>query len=169
MFSRRFEGGFYLVIVLTEVTSLDLGVRSVPPRTRLLAVFVLDGIWVQGQWPSDDCAGEVSLLEGVATHVEWRLASLILALLDELLTVGLAACSSGVREILLNYNNVPPYLLQCSGPSKPIRLKLCGAYCAVWCWNFAAERISLVLGLPPRGAGLQLRRGNLPLVQLDLR
>ena len=59
MFSRRFEGGFYLVIALTEVTSLDLGVRSVPPRTRFLAVFVLDGIWVQGQWPSDDCAGEV--------------------------------------------------------------------------------------------------------------
>ena len=63
----------------------------------------------------------------------------------------------------------PPYLLQCSGPSKPIRLKLYGAYCAVWCWNCAAERISLVLGLPPRGACLLLRRGNLPLVQLDLR
>ena len=59
MFSRRFEGGFYLVIALTEITSLDLGVRSVPPLTRLLAVFVLDGILVQGQWPSNDCAGEV--------------------------------------------------------------------------------------------------------------
>ena len=47
-----------------------------------------------------------------------------------------------MREILLNYSNVPPYLLQCSGPSKPIRLKLYGAYCAVLCWNCAAERIS---------------------------
>ena len=44
------------MIALTEVTSLDLGD---PPPTRLLAVFVLDGILVQGQWPSDDCAGEV--------------------------------------------------------------------------------------------------------------
>ena len=76
--------------------------------------------------------------------------------------MGLAACSSGVREILLNYSNVPPYLLQCSGPSKPIRLKLYGAYCAVLCWNCAAERISLVLGLPPRGACLLLQEGELP-------
>ena len=41
--------------------------------------------------------------------------------------MGLAACSSGVREILLNYNNVPPYLLQCSGPSKPISTE------TLWC------------------------------------
>ena len=41
--------------------------------------------------------------------------------------MGLAACSSGVRKILLNYSNVLSYLLQCSGPSKPIRLKLYGS------------------------------------------
>ena len=30
-----------------------------PPLTLLLAFFVLDGLLVQGQWPSDECAGEV--------------------------------------------------------------------------------------------------------------
>ena len=55
---------------------------------------------------------------------------------------------------------LPPWL---------IRLKLYGAYCAVWCWNCAAEGISLVLEQPPRGVCLLLRKGNPPLVQLDLK
>ena len=34
------------------------------------------------------------------------------------------------------------------------------------CWNCAAERISLVLGVPPRGACLPLREGHIPPVKL---
>ena len=52
-------------------------------------------------------------------------------------------------------------LLQCSDPSKPSRLKRYGAFCAVLCWNCAVERISLVLGVPPRGACLPLREEHI--------
>ena len=85
------------------------------------------------------------------------------------LTAGLAACSGGVRKIPLNYSNVPSYLLQCSGLSKQIRLKRYGAYCAVLCWNCAAERTSQILGVPPPGACLLVREGYIPPVRLKLK
>ena len=43
---------------INRIHPLDLGGRPTTPLTLLLAFFVLDGLLVQGQWPSDECAGE---------------------------------------------------------------------------------------------------------------
>ena len=83
MFSRRFEGGFYLVIALTEVTSLDLGASG---PCLLLPVFLLSlcwmAFWFKANGPAMIAQERSSLLEGVATHVEWPYAALILVLLE---------------------------------------------------------------------------------------